>query len=94
MGAAAIVVSPIAALTGITLAATESGHGGGLVVGPVLYVGGGLLLAGSIPCIIVGGVKKKRSMNVYNDSCVQKEQQVLQLSLQTTQNGIGLALNF
>ena len=58
-----------------------------------VMMGGSLLLAGSVPCIVVGTIYKTKAHERYNESCA-KQMPPLQLSLQTSQNGIGLALNF
>ena len=69
--------------------AWEPGRRAGVIVSGV---GLGLITA-SIPCIAVGAVKKFTAHNTYNEHCA-KQQPQLQLSLQTSQNGIGLALTF
>ena len=48
----------------------------------------------SVACMVVGGLKKFRAHDVYNESCRTKQQPQLELSLQTSQNGIGFALKF
>ena len=66
---------------------------GSLVSGAVLTpIGAGLCL-GSIPCLVVGGLKKNRSHNVYNEVCASR-QVVATIKLQSSSNGLGLALNF
>lgn len=47
----------------------------------------------SIPCLIVGGIKKNNAHEVYNTACSQRRT-ALNLQLQTSGNGLGLALCF
>lgn len=57
-------------------------------------VGGGLLI-GSIPCIAVGTVKKNNSYEVYNEVCARPSYATkLEFNLQTSQNGLGVAMRF
>ncbi|MBE6324970.1 MAG: hypothetical protein E7074_08375 [Bacteroidales bacterium] len=70
----------------------ESGHGPGVLAGLGLMIGGGALNIASIPCLIVGGKKKFSAHEIYNRNCTKQPQ--VQLSLQTSQNGLGLALKF
>jgi len=70
-------------------------------VGLVASVGAGLTYAGevltaaSIPLIVVGGIKKFSAHNIYNDNCQkQHPQPQLELALQASSNGLGLALRF
>ncbi len=62
--------------------------GGGLVIG----IGAAMEL-GSIPLLIVGGIKRNNTYEVYNEQCRQ-QQNTLYLSLQASTNGLGLALKF
>ena len=48
---------------------------------------------GSIPCLVFGGIYKFSTHSLYNERC-ERMQTTLELSLQTGQNGIGLALRF
>ena len=48
---------------------------------------------GSIPCLVFGGIYKFSVNSLYNERC-ERMQTTLELSLQTGQNGIGLALRF
>ena len=64
------------------------GTGGGLLAA------GGIMTAGSIPLIVVGGIKKFSAHEMYNENCAKKHEPELTLSLQTSANGLGLALNF
>ena len=57
-----------------------------------MIVGGGITLA-SIPCLAVGQVRRKAAMNMYNEKC-GSDQPILSFSLQTSSNGLGLAMQF
>ncbi len=58
-----------------------------------MIVGGGITLA-SIPCLAVGQVQRKAAMNMYNERGCLSEQPLVQFSLQTSSNGLGLAMHF
>ena len=69
--------------------------GDGLCIpGAILTSVGTGLSIGSIPCLIVGSVKKNNSYEVYNEQCAPKPTATLDFRLQTSQNGIGLAMRF
>ncbi len=69
--------------------------GDGLCVPGAILIGVGTGLSiGSIPCLIVGSVKKNNSYEVYNEECAPKPTATLDFRLQTSQNGIGLAMRF
>lgn len=53
---------------------------------------GSLATSGSIPLLVVGGIKRNNSHEVYNDHC--KNPQYLSFSINAKANGVGLALNF
>lgn len=57
----------------------------------MLSVGSGLFVA-SIPCIVVGTVKRNNSYELYNQTCAR--QTALEFGIQTSQNGVGLAMKF
>lgn len=61
--------------------------------GAALMSVGSVAMAGSIPLLVVGSIKKNNSHEVYNESCAAKQAQ-LSLNLQTSSEGIGLALRF
>lgn len=73
-----------------TETAWEPGRKAGVIV---FGVGLGLLTA-SAPCIAIGAVKRSTAHNTYNDHCAKQQEPPLELSLQTSQNGLGLALKF
>lgn len=62
------------------------------VAGSVFLSVGALTSAGSIPLLVVGGIKRNNSHEVYNDHC--KNPQYLSFSINAKANGVGLALNF
>ncbi len=62
------------------------------VAGSVFLTVGLLATAGSIPLLVVGGIKRNNSYEVYNDHC--KNPQYLSFSINAKANGVGLALNF
>lgn len=67
----------------------------GLCIPGAIFVSVGTGLSiGSIPCLIVGSVKKNNSYEVYNEQCAPKPTATLDFRLQTSQNGIGLAMRF
>lgn len=47
----------------------------------------------SIPCLVVGGIKKNNAHEIYNTACRQNTM-TLNLQLQSSKNGLGLALCF
>ena len=62
------------------------------IPGAVLMgVGSGLTVA-SIPCIVVGTVRKNNSYEIYNANCARPF--ALQFDIKSTGNGIGLAMKF
>ena len=60
--------------------------------GYACMITGSLAVSGSIPLLIVGSIKRNNSHKAYNMYC--KPTNDMTLSLNTSQNGIGLALNF
>lgn len=65
-----------------------------LIAGGSLAIGiGAAMELGSIPLLIVGGIKRNNTYEVYNEQCRQ-QQNTLYLSLQASANGLGLALKF
>lgn len=69
-------------------------YNSGLVVSGSVFLGiGGGLVTASVPCIIVGGIRKYNSHDVYNKSCASGQMAVT-FGIQASQNGLGLAVNF
>lgn len=62
------------------------------IAGSVFLTMGSLATSGSIPLLVVGGIKRNNSHEVYNDHC--KNPQYLSFSINAKANGVGLALNF
>ena len=55
------------------------------------------LLTASIPCLIVGGIRKNNSHEIYNEQCAARQQAKatpVTLGLTLGGNGVGVALNF
>lgn len=57
----------------------------------VFAVGAGMFVA-SIPCVIVGQVQRKSASKEYNENCT--DQTPLTFSIQSSANGLGLAMQF
>ena len=55
---------------------------------------GGTLMAGSIPMIAVGNIYKKKVDQVFNQYCGRPQAFQPELHLQSSSNGLGLALHF
>ena len=66
---------------------------GMLIAGSVIFAVGGAFMTASIPCLIVGGIKRNTSHRVYNESCA-KRQMAVTFGIQVSQNGLGVAMNF
>lgn len=57
-----------------------------------LCVGSGMIVA-SVPCLAVGQVRRKAARKAYNENCVPA-QPVVSFYLQSSSNGLGLAMQF
>lgn len=64
-----------------------------LSTGLIIMGSSALLYVGSIPCLVYGGIYKFSTNHRYNERC-ERQQSTLELSFQTSQNGLGLALRF
>jgi len=64
------------------------------MLGVALSSFGSCLEIASVPTLIVGYAKMHKSVDLYNAQCGAKAQYQPYWSVQTSQNGIGLALNF
>ena len=65
-----------------------------LITAGLITMGSSAVLnLGSIPYLVYGGIYKYSVNSLYNERC-ERTQTTLELSLQTGQNGIGLALRF
>lgn len=58
----------------------------------LLGVGSAMVVA-SIPCLIVGQIRRKEALKTYNETCMSNQSAVL-FTLQPTADGIGLAMRF
>jgi hypothetical protein len=63
------------------------------ITGAVFMTVGSAFEVASVPCLIVGGIKKYNSHNVYNEECARQTTKV-EFGIQTSQNGLGLAMKF
>lgn len=62
-------------------------YGGAMLIGL-----GSAMEVGSIPLLVVGGLKRNNAYEVYNETCQPRN--TVSLNLQASANGIGLALKF
>lgn len=62
------------------------GIAAGLIVGPICELA-------SIPCLISGGVSRRKAIETYNEECVQSNN-AFYIDLKIKSNGLGLALRF
>ena len=53
---------------------------------------GSAAFVASIPCLIVGQVQRKKALKAYNEHCA--DQPPLTFSIQSSSNGLGLAMQF
>lgn len=63
------------------------------VAGVVLCAFGSASLSASVPLLVIGGIKRNNSHEVYNEECAPKNT-AMSLNVQAGQNGLGLALTF
>ena len=63
-----------------------------MAAGTAFITIGSLMEAGSIPLLIVGGIRRNNTHEVYNAGCAKPN--TVSLNLQSSANGIGLALKF
>lgn len=67
------------------------------IPGAVFLASGSILTTASVPCLIVGGIKKYNSHNVYNDHCTARQQAFttpITFGITSGANGVGVAMNF
>lgn len=67
------------------------------IPGAVFLASGSILTTASVPCLIVGGIKKYNSHNVYNDNCTARQQAFttpITFGITSGANGVGVAMNF
>lgn len=62
------------------------------IPGAILLGAGSGLFVASIPCIVVGTIKRNNSYELYNETCAR--QTALEFGIQTSQNGVGIAMKF
>ena len=63
------------------------------IPGTILLVSGSALFTASIPCIIVGTIRRNNSYEIYNQKCARQTTN-LELKFGPTSNGVGMALAF
>lgn len=63
------------------------------IPGAIILTAGSGCLAGSVPCLIIGSIRRNNSHEVYNESCGRRTSAVT-FGIQGSQNGLGLAINF
>lgn len=63
------------------------------LAGFYIMIAGSAVTIASIPCLAVGQVRRKEAANLYNTKC-NPDQPILSVSLQTSSNGLGLAMQF
>ena len=59
----------------------------------LLCVGGGMLTA-SVPCLIVGQVRRKSAKQIIETNCAQQPDANIRFTIQNSSNGLGLAMQF
>ncbi len=67
------------------------------IPGAIFLASGSILTTASVPCLIVGGIKKYNSHNVYNDHCAARQQAFttpITFGITSGANGVGVAMNF
>lgn len=64
-----------------------------LGIGATLFAVGDAAVLGSIPCLIVGGLKRNNTHEVYNQYC-SRNVTALTFQVQASRNGLGIAMNF
>ena len=67
------------------------------IPGVIFLTSGSALTTASVPCLIVGGIKKYNSHNVYNETCASRQQAYttpITFGITTGGNGVGVAMNF
>ena len=62
-------------------------------IGAALIAVGDAAVLGSIPCLIVGGLKRNNTHEVYNQYC-RRNVTTLTFQVQASRNGLGIAMNF
>ena len=94
-GWAMFVPGSVLEITGIILLAKNKNEYKSVAIGTTCCVFGSLLEVGAIPCWIVGGIKKAKSVDVFNSKCAQNFKPTdISFQLQMSNNGLGIAMNF
>ena len=62
--------------------------------GVAFSVVGAATLAASVPLIVVGTIRKKTTLDTYNEECTTPQKPAMSLNLQSGRDGLGLAFKF
>ena len=62
--------------------------------GVAFSVIGSATLAASVPLIVVGTIRKKTTLDTYNEECTTPQKPAMSLNLQSGRDGLGLAFKF
>ena len=75
----------------------NSAYLGCVIPGAILTATGGALLTACVPCLVIGGIRKNNSHEVYNEKCATTQQAKavpMTFGFSASENGIGVALKF
>ena len=75
----------------------ESTYLGCIIPGAILTATGGALLTACVPCLVIGGIRKNNSHEVYNEKCASQRQAKavpMTFGFSASENGLGVALKF
>jgi len=64
------------------------------IPGAILLGLGSGLFVGSIPCIVVGTIRRNNAYEIYNETCARSTANVIEFGIQPAANGIGVAMRF
>lgn len=64
------------------------------IPGTILLCTGSALFTASIPCIVVGTIRRNKSYEVYNETCARSTANAIEFGIQPAANGIGLSMRF
>lgn len=92
LGVAGAVMFPIGAF-GNTSSPSGNPKAKAVAISGLTFVcvGAGMVTA-SVPCLIVGQIRRQKALRSYNENC--SSEPPLTFSIQTSSNGIGLAMQF
>ena len=64
------------------------------IPGAILLSAGSGCLAASVPCLIIGGIRRNNSHEEYNDHCARRNTADITFGIKPAAGGIGIAMNF